>query len=52
MLGELAGALAPLAAGFLADHAGHPPVLLLGILLMALAEAVMATGVRPRRARR
>jgi Na+/melibiose symporter-like transporter len=52
MLGELAGALAPLGAGFLADHAGHPPVLVLGVLLMLLAEAVMAIGVHPLPARR
>ncbi len=52
MMGELAGALAPLGAGFLADRAGHPPVLLVGMLLMAVAEAVMAIGVRPLPARR
>jgi MFS family permease len=52
MLGEIAGALAPLGAGFLADHSGHPPVLVAGVLLMVVAEAVMAIGVRPLRARR
>jgi len=52
MLGELAGALASLGAGLLADHAGHPPVLLVALLLMAVAEGVMARGVRPLPARR
>jgi MFS family permease len=52
MIGELAAALAPLGAGFLADQTGHATVLVIALVFMAGAQAVMATGVRPTAARR
>jgi MFS family permease len=47
VIGELAAALAPLGAGLLADHTGHPAVLLVALALMLAAQVVMAVGVHP-----
>jgi MFS family permease len=49
MIGELVGAVAPLGTGLLADHAGYPAALLSAVMVMAIAQVVMALGVRGHR---